>query len=97
MAGFPRVSHSGGGIDGIHEADLANFIAKNPTSALASLAKTGVHYTKAYVNNLDGTAQNPSDSFPACSPSPRAPPRRPTAAGTTSRMRVTSTPTARAR
>jgi hypothetical protein len=28
------------------------------------LAKTGVQYTQAYVNRLDGTATNPSDSFP---------------------------------
>jgi predicted AlkP superfamily pyrophosphatase or phosphodiesterase len=51
-------------IDGMHEVDLANFVAANPESALASLAGHGVTYTNAWVNRLDGTATNPSDSFP---------------------------------
>jgi hypothetical protein len=51
-------------IDGLHEQDLAHFIADNPTSNLAKLAGTGLQYTSAYVNRLDGTPTNPSDSFP---------------------------------
>jgi hypothetical protein len=51
-------------IDGMHEADLARYIAKHPSSALAKLARHGVRYTDAYVNALDGSPTNPSDSFP---------------------------------
>jgi predicted AlkP superfamily pyrophosphatase or phosphodiesterase len=51
-------------IDGLHEVDLANFIAAQPGSALAALAGHGVQYTNAWVNRLDGTPTNPSDSFP---------------------------------
>jgi hypothetical protein len=51
-------------IDGLHEVDLAKFIATNPGSALAGLAAHGVQYTNAWVNRLDGTPTNPSDSFP---------------------------------
>lgn len=51
-------------IDGMHEVDLANYIAAHPTSALAKLAQSGVHYTNANVNALDGTPTNPTDSFP---------------------------------
>ncbi len=51
-------------IDGMHQADLANFIAAHPGSALAKLANNGVQYTNAWVNALDGSPTNPSDSFP---------------------------------
>jgi hypothetical protein len=51
-------------IDGMHEVDLARFITDHPGSTLASLAGHGVQYTNAWVNRLDGTATNPSDSFP---------------------------------
>ena len=51
-------------IDGMHEVDLERFIANNRGSTLASLAGHGVQYTNAWVNRLDGTATNPSDSFP---------------------------------
>ena len=51
-------------IDGLHQIDLATFIKNNAGSALAKLARRGVQYTKAYVNRLDGSATNPSDSFP---------------------------------
>lgn len=51
-------------IDGLHQADLARFIAGHPTSALAKLSKHGIEYTNAWVNALDGTPTNPSDSFP---------------------------------
>lgn len=51
-------------VDGMHEADLARFLATNPTSALARLANHGVHYTQAHVNALDGSPTSPSDSFP---------------------------------
>lgn len=44
-------------IDGMHETDLTNFIAANPTSALASLAGHGTHYSMA-------SSAKPSDSFP---------------------------------
>ena len=44
-------------IDGMHEKDLANFIAANPTSALAGLASHGTHYSMA-------SSAKPSDSFP---------------------------------
>ncbi len=51
-------------IDGLHQQDLAGFIAAHPASALAELAGHGVQYTNAWVNRLDGSATNPSDSFP---------------------------------
>jgi hypothetical protein len=51
-------------IDGMHQVDLTNFIAGHPTSALAKLAKSGVQYSNAWVNTLDGSPTNPSDSFP---------------------------------
>lgn len=64
-AGAPRVRHvlliS---IDGMHQVDLARFVAEHPDSHLARLAATGVEYTDAWVNRLDGTPTNPSDSFP---------------------------------
>jgi hypothetical protein len=44
-------------IDGMHQSDLAAFIAANPTSTLAKLAGTGVEYTQAHTTT-------PSDSFP---------------------------------
>src|SRR5258708_15166312 len=44
-------------IDGMHETDLANFIATHPNSALAGLAAHGMHYTMA-------RSALPSDSFP---------------------------------
>ena len=51
-------------IDGIHQVDLTNFTAAHPSSTLAKLANGGVVYSNASVNTLDGTATNPSDSFP---------------------------------
>jgi hypothetical protein len=51
-------------IDGMHEVDLARFVAEHPESALAGLAHHGVQYRNAWVNRLDGSATNPSDSFP---------------------------------
>jgi hypothetical protein len=51
-------------IDGLHEVDLSRFIATHPGSTLATLAQHGVQYTNAWVNRLDGSATNPSDSFP---------------------------------
>jgi hypothetical protein len=51
-------------IDGLHERDLSRFIAEHPGSALAALAQHGKQYTNAWVNRLDGSATNPSDSFP---------------------------------
>lgn len=44
-------------VDGMHEVDLANWIAANPTSTLAKLAASGVQYTDAHTST-------PSDSFP---------------------------------
>ncbi len=44
-------------VDGLHEVDLATWIAANPTSTLASLAASGVEYTDAHTTT-------PSDSFP---------------------------------
>ena len=44
-------------VDGLHQADLANWIAHNPTSALAQLSASGVTYTAARTTT-------PSDSFP---------------------------------
>ena len=51
-------------VDGMHEVDLARFVADHPTSTLASLSHHGLRYTNAWVNRLDGSATNPSDSFP---------------------------------
>ncbi|MEO7035279.1 MAG: alkaline phosphatase family protein [Polyangiaceae bacterium] len=51
-------------IDGLHQVDLASFIKSSPASALARLSRRGLQYTHAYVNRLDGSATNPSDSFP---------------------------------
>jgi len=44
-------------VDGLHQVDLARFIASNPSSTLARLADRGVQYTNA-------RAPTPSDSFP---------------------------------
>jgi hypothetical protein len=44
-------------VDGMHDADFAAYAAANPTSAMASLASHGIHYTNA-------TSGLPSDSFP---------------------------------
>ena len=52
-------------IDGMHEVDLdALHRAPTRSSTLAALARHGVQYTNAWVNRLDGSATNPSDSFP---------------------------------
>src|SRR5262249_11295756 len=51
-------------IDGMHEVDLARFVADHPGSRLAELAATGVEFSNAWVNRLDGSPSNPSDSFP---------------------------------
>jgi len=44
-------------IDGMHEGDLARYVAANPQSPLATLAAHGEHYTNA-------ASAMPSDSFP---------------------------------
>ena len=44
-------------VDGLHAVDVANYVANNPKSALAELAKHGVTYSNAH------TPAN-SDSFP---------------------------------
>jgi hypothetical protein len=44
-------------VDGMHEVDLANWIASNPKSTFARLVATGVQYSEA-------RASTPSDSFP---------------------------------
>lgn len=44
-------------IDGLHQNDLAWFVARHPESALAGMVAGGVSYTKAYT-------PFPSDSFP---------------------------------
>jgi hypothetical protein len=51
-------------IDGLHQTDLSHFINANPSSALARLSEHGLDYSNAWVNSLDGTPTNPSDSFP---------------------------------
>lgn len=51
-------------IDGMHQVDLERYLAAHPDSALAKLNAHGVQYQNAYVNRLDGTPSNPSDSFP---------------------------------
>ena len=51
-------------IDGLHQTDLARFIADHPDSTLAALSMHGIEYTNAWVNSLDGSPTNPSDSFP---------------------------------
>jgi predicted AlkP superfamily pyrophosphatase or phosphodiesterase len=48
-------------IDGLHAIDLANYVAKNPTSTLASLAHAGVIYPNAMTTS-------PRTRSPACSP-----------------------------
>jgi hypothetical protein len=45
------------GIDGLHAADLENYVQSNPQSALAKLKNTGFTYTSA-------STSRPSDSFP---------------------------------
>jgi len=44
-------------VDGLHQADLARFVALNPSSTLARLADRGVEYSNARTTT-------PSDSFP---------------------------------
>lgn len=44
-------------VDGMHEVDLARFVAEHPSSTLAALSDTGVEYTNAH-------APTPTDSFP---------------------------------
>ncbi|MEU7428356.1 alkaline phosphatase family protein [Streptomyces sp. NPDC040750] len=44
-------------VDGLHQSDLAWYIARHPGSALARLVHGGVHYTNAHTTT-------PSDSFP---------------------------------
>ena len=44
-------------VDGMHQSDLAWYVAKHPTSALARLVSGGVQYTNAHTTT-------PSDSFP---------------------------------
>ncbi|MFI2205453.1 alkaline phosphatase family protein [Streptomyces sp. NPDC020192] len=44
-------------VDGLHQSDLAWYVARHPHSALARLAGGGVEYTHA-------ATTNPSDSFP---------------------------------
>lgn len=44
-------------VDGLHESDLAWYVAHHPHSALAALVKGGIDYTKAQTTF-------PSDSFP---------------------------------
>src|SRR5215471_2483882 len=51
-------------IDGLHQVDVTRFIADHPDSTMARLAQTGVEFENAWVNRLDGTATNPTDSFP---------------------------------
>ena len=44
-------------VDGLHQSDLAWYIARHPQSALAKLVRGGVQYT-------DAKTTDPSDSFP---------------------------------
>jgi len=44
-------------VDGLHQSDLAWYVAQHPRSALAGLVKGGIDYTNAQTTN-------PSDSFP---------------------------------
>jgi arylsulfatase A-like enzyme len=44
-------------VDGLHQVDLANFVAAHPASTLARLADHGVEYSNAH-------APTPTDSFP---------------------------------
>ncbi|MFZ1087182.1 MAG: alkaline phosphatase family protein [Terracidiphilus sp.] len=44
-------------VDGLHSIDVSNYIAANPNSTLAALAKHGIRYDNAYIPSL-------SDSFP---------------------------------
>jgi Type I phosphodiesterase / nucleotide pyrophosphatase len=51
-------------VDGMHERDLSGFLESHPDSMLAELSRHGTQYENAWVNALDGTPTNPSDSFP---------------------------------
>src|SRR5215831_7283650 len=51
-------------VDGLHEVDLTRFIADHADSTLAGLAQHGLQFDNAWVNRLDGSPTNPSDSFP---------------------------------
>ncbi len=44
-------------VDGLHQVDVANFVAAHPHSAFAKLANRGIQYTDAHTTT-------PSDSFP---------------------------------
>jgi predicted AlkP superfamily pyrophosphatase or phosphodiesterase len=44
-------------VDGLHEVDLADWVAGHPNSTLAELAESGIQYTDAHT-------PTPSDSFP---------------------------------
>jgi hypothetical protein len=44
-------------VDGLHSIDMSTYIAANPNSTLATLAKHGIRYDNAYIPSL-------SDSFP---------------------------------
>ena len=44
-------------VDGLHETDLSNFVKANPSSAMATLAAHGTHFSAA-------SSAKPSDSFP---------------------------------
>jgi hypothetical protein len=44
-------------VDGLHSIDITNYIAANPTSAFANLAKHGIKYDNAYIPSI-------TDSFP---------------------------------
>jgi hypothetical protein len=51
-------------VDGLHQIDLDNFVHDHPASALTQLSQHGTQYKNAWVNALDGTPSNPTDSFP---------------------------------
>ena len=44
-------------VDGLHEVDLAKFVAEHPDSTFGKLARSGIQYTDAH-------APTPTDSFP---------------------------------
>lgn len=44
-------------VDGLHDADLATYVAGHPQSAMAGLSAHGIHYSNA-------SSAKPSDSFP---------------------------------
>src|SRR5215831_8764502 len=44
-------------VDGLHASDLTRFVAANPASALATLARRGTSF-------LNASTSKPSDSFP---------------------------------